>query len=156
MIKEEIKAAKNQGLSAEKILEITACAFDDVLEKIEDSHNKIYESAARDIHEKLSGPHYDSTWAEIDVQNISYTNREKRQCTGAHWTMNEILDATRGKEFPAGTTDWDKYVAYNATYADFNRKFDDAQICDIAFLFYFADEDWNGKGKIWEYMSANH
>lgn len=69
--------------------------------------------------------------------------------------MEQIETATQGKKFPDGTTPWDRYVAYNAAYADFSKKFDDEQVLDIAYLFFFADEDWNGKGKVWEYMSLN-
>lgn len=156
MIKEEIKSARQKGLSAENVLDLCSDVFDSVLEYVEMKHPEMYESVVRKLHEKLSGPHYDKAWAEIDVNNISYSNRDKRSCAGAHWTMNEVLDATRGKVFPKDTTDFDKYVAYNAMYADMSSKFDDAQILDMAYLFYFSDEDWNGEGKIWQYMSANH
>lgn len=155
MLKEEIKSARQRGMSADKLLEIMTCTFDTMLESMEDSNPEVYESVIHEVHEKISGPHYDKAWADIDTQNLVYTNRDKEHATGPHWTMDQILEATRGKQFPSNTTDWDKYVAYNATYADFCTKFDDQQILDIAYLFYFADEDWTSEGKIWRYMAAN-
>ena len=59
--------------------------------------------------------------------------------------------------FPSGVNKWDKLVAYNAAYADWSKKFDDAQILDIAYLFYFADEDWKHPStKVWDYMCLAH
>ena len=99
-------------------------------------------------------------WKSVEATNaameyICSTDAAGNEHLGAYWTMEQIETATQGKKFPDGTTPWDRYVAYNAAYADFSKKFDDEQVLDIAYLFFFADEDWNGKGKIWEYMSLN-
>ena len=74
---------------------------------------------------------------------------------GPHWTKAQILSATSALEFPKGTTDCDKYVAFNAAYADFCKKFSEEQIIYIAYLFYFKDEDWKSEGKVWSYMKSN-
>ncbi len=63
--------------------------------------------------------------------------------------------ATAGMTFPNGTTKFDRFVAFNAAYADFCKSFSDEDVLRIAYDFYFADEDWKGSGKIWEYMSMN-
>lgn len=60
-----------------------------------------------------------------------------------------------GMTFPNGTTKFDRFVAFNAAYADFCKSFSDEDVLRIAYDFYFADEDWKGNGKIWTYMSAN-
>ena len=51
-----------------------------------------------------------------------------------------------------------QYVAFNLMYSDLCRKFDDGQILDAAWLFYFADEDWpnGGSTKVWDYVCAKH
>lgn len=155
MIKEEVRNARARGISSEKLLDMLACTVDSMIEDMEESNPEVYEKIIHEIHEKITGPHYDKAWADIEVQNLEYTNREKQHASGPHWTMEQVLEATRGKSFPSNTTEWDKYVAYNAAYADFCTKFDDQQILDIAFLFFFADEDWTSEGKIWHYMAAN-
>lgn len=114
-----------------------------------------YEELVRDMHEALYGPHYTEAIADIDVANLRYTDAAGNAYQGPHWTKAQVLAATSGLEFPKGTTDCDKYVAFNAAYADFSKKFDDAQILNIAYLFFFKDEDWKGDGKIWTYMRTN-
>lgn len=81
----------------------------------------------------------------------------------AAWGVNKASEsrakaaeqAVAGMTFPDGTTKWDKYVAFNAAYADFCKSFSDEDVLRIAYDFYFADEDWKGNGKIWTYMSMN-
>jgi hypothetical protein len=63
------------------------------------------------------------------------------------------VSATRNRSFPEGATDYDKWVAYNAAYADFCKQCSDSEILNIAYLFYFADED-APDGKVWKYMNA--
>lgn len=122
---------------------------------LKENHEHDYNRLSRDMHEVLYGPHYTEETAEEDVAKLKYTDAAGVKHEGPHWTKAEILDATKSLPFPNGTTDCDKYVAYNAAYADFSKKFADSQILDIAYLFYFTDEDWNGSGKIWRYMKLN-
>lgn len=131
--------------------EIVAKAFNHLKEC--DEHE--YECLVRDMHEAIYGPHYTEDFAEKDVAKLSYTDAAGNKYQGPHWTKAQVIGATSGLEFSKGTTDCDKYVAFNAAYADFSKKFDDAQIIHIAYLFFFADEDWKGDGKIWSYMRSN-
>ncbi len=146
-------AVKNGG--GEKAMWKSVEATNAAMEYIREKDPAKYHSLLRDLHEDLCGAHYDKEFAEADVEKICYTDAAGNEHHGAHWTMEQIETATQGKKFPDGTTPWDRYVAYNAAYADFCKKFDDEQVLDIAYLFFFADEDWNGKGKIWKYMQIN-
>ena len=66
-----------------------------------------------------------------------------------------IEEATKGLEFPEGTTEWDKFVAYNSFYADTCAVLSDGEILKAAYEFYFNDEDYGLEGsKIWRYMTA--
>lgn len=114
-----------------------------------------YDKLVREMHETVHGPHYSEDYAEQDVAKLRYTDAAGNVHSGPHWTKAQVIAATSGLEFPKGTTDCDKYVAYNATYADFSKEFNDEQILKMAYRFWFADEDWHGEGKIWEYMSLN-
>ena len=132
-------------------VDITAEAMD----YIKEQNPEKYDCLMRQLSESLYGKHYTEELALADVAAMHYTDANGVKHTSAHWTCDEIKSATANKTFPKGTTDWDKYVAYNATYADFNTKFDETQILCIAYLFWFADEDWKTDGKIWDYMGIN-
>ncbi len=64
-------------------------------------------------------------------------------------------------KFHQKVNDWDKYVAFNAMYADLSAKMTDEEIIKAAYLFYFCDADWQPEDdnctKIWDYtaMHAN-
>lgn len=55
--------------------------------------------------------------------------------------------------FPNGTTEWDKYVAFNSFYSDLCLVFSTEEIIKAAYRFFFQDED-AGAGKVWNYMQA--
>ena len=55
-------------------------------------------------------------------------------------------------QFPSGTTDDDKWVAFNVWYADLNRDLSEDLIIKTAHRFFFADED-APEGKIWHYVN---
>ena len=93
--------------------------------------------------------------SNVPLKNVN-ENKKGEKKEGAYWSVEQVEEATRGFTFPSGVNKWDKWVAFNAAYADFCKKFDDAQILEIGYLFYFADEDWKGKNKIWEYTCLNY
>lgn len=153
--KELIVRARNEGRANEEIMWKSVDAVSSLLDSVRGMEPEVYDRFMRSQYELYYGSHYDEVTAEHDVRGLYYTDRDGIERTGPHWTLRETTDATAGVSFPAGTTKYDVYVALNAAYADFCRKFDDAQIVDIAILFFFKDEDWSGDGKIWKYMSIN-
>lgn len=155
MYKKIIEEAQAKGLGSEKIMWQSVGDIDDMLCVLKKEHPEMYWKFIRKQHGLLYGNHYTEDFALWDVSQLKYTNKKGEKKEGGYWSVEQIEEATNGMTFPSGTTKWDKYVAYNAAYADFCKKFDDAQILEIAYLFYFADEDWNGRGKIWEYICLN-
>ena len=108
----------------------------------------------------------DTKTAEIvlEAENAPYTYEDDNgepAGYGAHWTRAQIIDATKGMKFHQKVNDWDKYVAFNAMYADLSAKMTDEEIIKAAYLFYFCDADWQPEDdnctKIWDYtaMHAN-
>ena len=145
--------AKNGGSEAKmwESVAITAEMFD----YIKETNPEKYECFMRKQHEILYGKHYDESLAMYEVEKMHSTGADGTKRQGAYWTAEQIEKAMEGMTFPKGTTKWDKFVAFNAFAHDLGRKFDDAQILDAAYLFWFADEDWKSSGKVWDYMSAN-
>ena len=87
------------------------------------------------------------------VSHIQYTDKTGASHTGAHWSPEQIKVATSGLKFPEGTTDWDKYVAFNSFYADTCKVLDEPSILKAAHAFYFSDED-APEGKVRKYVDA--
>lgn len=149
--KDMLVRAQQQGQASEKLMWESVDSLSEMLCVIKREHPDMYWAFLREQHGVLYKKHYDQEFAEWDVSQISYTDKAGNPKHGAHWSVEQVESATAHMKFPIGTTKWDKYVAFNAAYADFCKKFDEAQVLDIAFSFYFADEDWGTTTKIWEY-----
>lgn len=148
-----VKEAKAAGLTTEKTMWESIDSFSDLLDELKEAHPDMYWRFMREQHGLMHHNHYDESFALYDVAKMHYTSKSGEKRSGAHWTLEQIESATAGMRFPQGTTKWDKYVAFNAAYADLSKGFDDADILKAGHLFYFEDEDWGSTTKIWEYMS---
>lgn len=109
----------------------------------------------RKQYELFNGPHYDEDFAKADVSKIHYIGKSNDRRTGEYWSKQQIEEATKGMNFPSGTTIWDKYVAFNAFYSDLCQVLSEEEIMKAAHRFFFLDED-AADGKIWHYMQAVH
>lgn len=99
--------------------------------------------------------HFCEKTAETALKGLRYTDREGVEHTEPKWSVRTIEEATRGLEFPEGTTEWDKWVAYNSFYADTCKALSDGEVLKAAYEFYFNDEDYEGaESKIWRYMNG--
>lgn len=85
--------------------------------------------------------HYDKDSAMVAVDRIYYTDDGGKEHHGPHWDINEIRRITEKQRFKDGVTDWDKYVALNYAYADFNKIMSPEMIAVAAHAFFFEDED---------------
>lgn len=148
-----ILAAKEAGMSIEKMMWQGVDGLNDLLCKIREEHPDMYWKFLRDQQGVMYSNHYERAFAEYDVESLRYTNREGQKCEGAHWTAEQIESATRSMTFPTGTTRWDKYVAFNAWYSDLCRELDETTLIKTCFSYFFADED-APSGKIFLYMKA--
>ena len=141
--KEMVEDAKAKGLTSEKEMWVGIVAVDNLLESMKEAHPEKYWEFMREQHGVLYKGHYDEEFARHDVS--------KMQPIGEYWSCKDIEEATKGMAFPAGTTIWDKYVAFNGMANDLQGE-EDAIILKVAYKFYFADKDWHNGNKIWGYM----
>lgn len=151
--KDMVMKAKAAGVTTEKTMWESIDSFSELLDELKESHPDLYWEFMRKQMGIMYHDHYDEAFALYDVAQLSWTDKSGMKHTGAHWTADQVEQATAGMHFPANTNKWDKYVAFNAAYSDLAKEFDDAQILKAGFLLYFADEDWGSPTKIWEYMS---
>ena len=159
-----IEQAKTHGVTSEKkmwnAMEKMSCD----LSLLEEEKPALYWRIMRNQHAVLYDRHYSEQFANHDVNRLVYSKTDENgepAGYGAHWTRAQIIDATKGMKFHQKVNDWDKYVAFNAMYADLSAKMTDEEIIKAAYLFYFCDADWQPEDdnctKIWDYtaMHAN-
>lgn len=152
MYKKMIEEARKTGRANEEAMWRSVENVEELLEEIKEHHPDMYHHFIRKEHEALNGPHFDCHFAKHTVEGLEYTDAEGVRQTGAHWTPEQVEAAWARKAFKPGTTPWDKYVGANAMYADLCKEFSDEDVLKAAYLFYFADEDWRGDGKVWQYF----
>lgn len=152
MYKKMIEEARKTGRASEDAMWKSVENVEELLEDLREEHPEKYWHFIRKEHEVLNGPHFDCHFAKHTVEGLEYTDAEGVRQTGAHWTPEQVEAAWARKAFKPGTTPWDKYVAANAIYADLCKEFSDEDVLKAAYLFFFADEDWKGDGKVWQYF----
>ena len=145
--------AKKAGVTNEKTMWDSIDSFSELLEELKESHPKLYWEFMRKQHGIMFHNHYDPAFAEWEVSQMHYTDKQGVKHHGAHWTVEQIETATAGMKFPQGTTPYDRFVAFNAAANDWGKDYEDADILKIGYDFYFADEDWGSDTKVWEYIS---
>lgn len=142
--KQMIDEAKAKGLTSEAKMWESIEEVGELLEELKEEHPEKYWKFMRKTHGLLHNNHYNEMFAKWDVENMLPH--------GEYWSMKEVEEATKGMTFPNGTTLCDRYVALNAFYNDLHGVLPDDLIIKSAHAFWFADKDWEGKNKIWEYM----
>lgn len=156
-----VKSAQASGRFSDKQMWKSIESVSEMMDRVKECHPELYWGFMREQAGIMNGCHYDEIWSAHDVSKITYTDRDGKKQSGAYWTCEQIEEATKGMTFPSGVTKWDKFVAFNIAKSDFCKKFDDAQIINIGFMFFFADEDWESDGKAsstktWEYMCCKY
>lgn len=146
------------GIGSEKKMHRCIEQLSQDLEALKDVDPALYWKILRNQHAIMFERHYSEKYANYDVSRLSYVNNKGEDCVGPHWTRAEVVAATKGLQFHKQVNDWDKYVAFNAMYADLCADPDmtDEIIIKSAYLFYFKDKDWQTNDdctKIWDYMS---
>jgi hypothetical protein len=151
--KSMLEEAKKTGHWDEKKMWATVEEIDKMLCIVKEHDPQAYWDFMRRTYGELYGGHYGEEFARYDVSKMhSEQSDQKEELVGEYWSVKEVVEATKDHTFPSGTTEWDKYVAFNAAKHDWGLKYSDPEILKIGYLFYFADKDYAGKGKIWNYM----
>lgn len=154
-------AAKYRG--DEKVMWASVGSVSALLEKVKAEHPDLYWAFLREQHEAMVGHHFNKAYADWQVEQMHHKGADGTDYKGAHWTIeqtNEVLAKMRSK-IPTAYNEWDFFVALNASYHDFCKVAkkhlpDHAEelIIDLAVDFWFADEDWDGHTKVWDYFST--
>lgn len=157
-----LKHYKEKGLFSEaKMWESIEC-LDELLEEMEEDCPDKFWEFMRDQHEIFMGPHFDEKFAKYQVEHMHHKGTDGKEYKGAKWDIeqtNSVMSKYKSV-LPSGTTEWDFFVALNASYHDhcneykewFADKYEE-RIIEEAVNFYFKDDD-APNGKVWYYMIA--
>lgn len=158
LVKENVSKFKGD----EKVMWASIGKVSDLLEQIKETHPKIYWNFMREQHETMFGKHFNEPYAKWQVKQMHHRGDDGKNYSGEHWSIeatNSVLSKYRSK-IPSAYNEWDFYVALNAQYHDYcawaRRQFTDdyeTAIIEMALAFWFADEDWIGHTKVWDYFS---
>lgn len=136
----------------------------ETLKKFVEKHPDLkedYWEFMRDQHEAMAGHHFNEPYAMWEVEKMHHKGDDGMIYKGEHWPI-EATNSVRSKyqtKIPSEYNEWDFYVALNASYHDLcswaKKKFADRaeeEIIELAIVFWFLDEDWDGKTKVWDYF----
>lgn len=150
-----LEEATKNGVANEKTMWLSVANVEILLDEVKQIKPQLYWDFLRHQHELMYKGHYSEEFAEYDISKLKWEDVEGNKHEGAYWTKGQVLEASKGLVFPPGTTDCDKWVAFNSMYSDLSTICTDAEIIKIAYIFYFKDLDFDytKSGKIWKYMS---
>ena len=152
-----IEAAKAKGVANEQTMWMSIGAIDEMLGKMKEAHPELYWAFIHEQHKALYKGHYDEEFATYELSRVYYINKAGEKTNVPYWTVDQVEEATKGFNYPSGTTKWDKWVAFNIMRSDLCKDMEDADILKAAYAFFFKDEDWgNSTTKIWDYMCCKH
>lgn len=156
---ELLNQARAKGVTSERKMWASIGMLSKDLSILESKEPALYWRIMRNQHGVMYERHYSEQFAKYDASKLVFIDGKGEERTGAHWTRAEIVSATANMKFHPKVNDWDKYVAFNAMYADLCAEMTDEEILRAGYLFYFCDKDWQpGEDdctKIWDYVS-NH
>ena len=150
---EMIQEAKSKGLTTEAMMWDSVEDVESLLGKMKDSHPKEYWQFMRKQHGRLYHNHYTEEFADHDVKQSKWIDKDGHERNGEYWSKAQIEEATKNLAFPAGTTPCDRYVAFNMFHHDTCKVLSDEQIIKAAHEFFFCDKD-APEGKVWIYVCA--
>lgn len=152
--KELIECALSmQNMSHDKLIKVAnimAAHIDRMKEVDIDAYWKIIRQQSAIIF----GKHFCEDLAKHEVSRLCYVDRNNRDTSGEHWTMEQSAALKEPSLISKETTDGDIYVAMNIMYSLLCRSMTDSQIIDAAVRFFFEDPNWP-ECKVWEYVCCN-
>lgn len=158
-----VEKAKKSGTWNETAMWESVKSISDMLCDVKESHPQMFWNFMREQHGIMFGNHYHKEFAEYDVSQMQYTDKEGETQHEPHWSVEQAEEVMKTLQFPPDVTKWDWWVALCATHSDLCTVLDDEHIVKVAYAFYFKDTDWDensksgySKTKVWEYISCKH
>jgi hypothetical protein len=152
--KKMIEQARSKGVATEAMMWGSIEEVDQMLEQMKEHHKQLYWDFMHNQHKIIYKGHYNEEFAEYELEHVYYINKVGEKTNKPYWTIEQIEEATRGFNYPQGTTKWDKWVAHNTFRSDTMKSLPDDLALKSGWEFFFDDIDFKKEGttKLWEYM----
>ena len=142
-----VKNAKEKNIWNEKTMWLSVQCISKFIDEIKEYNIDLYWNFMREQTGILNNYHYDKCWAEHDIGQIEYTDKQGNKHHGAYWTLEQAEEAMKKLQLPSDVNKYDWWVALSSTYADMCKVLDDDQIIKATYAFWFKDEDWKKDAK---------
>lgn len=160
-LKEIIKEYPQNFTGSSQKMWDTIDIVSETMQCIEDTNPDLYWGMIKDVYRVLCGGHYNQKFAEWQVEQMYHIGIDGKEHKGAHWTksqIDDVISSHRG-EIPKSYTDWDVYVALNASYHDLCKSkkkrhpdnYEEEILLD-GIAFWFNDDDMK-ENKVWDYFN---
>jgi hypothetical protein len=158
-----VKANYNKLRNDDNVMWGNVEMWDKHLERMREHHPDMYWEIMRNTHEMMYGKHFDSAYAEWQVDHMYHIGDDGREYKGERWSLkdtNGVMQKYRGR-IPGEYNEYDVYVALNAQWHDTictaKRHFStieeaETYVIDEAVAVWFNDQDWPSHDKVWRYF----
>lgn len=150
-----LEVAQAHGVNGEKIMWESVDDIENLLCIIKKHDKQAYWDFIIKSYGTLYSHHFKTDdFARWFIDEMHSTQMDGKELKGQYWSCEQVVEAYKsmGVKIPSDVTELDMWVAANAAKHDFGRKFDDSKVLEIAYLFYFADEDYPHHDKVFRYM----
>lgn len=148
-----LNMVRNAPKKSEKIMWESVEAFSELLEKMKSSHPDMARAFLMKEHERMYGPYFDEEMAREVVSCMFHYNAKEEKIQGEAVTPEEAFEMLDGIEH-ADEKRWDAYVGANGFMHDMARSnLSSRQIMEMAKVFWFEDDDFDGESKVFWYYS---
>lgn len=151
MYKEIVQQSLGKG--SEEVMHKSVELVDELLMEIKHEHPQRYWRFIREQQGLVSGGHYDEAFARYDVEQMWHTDKRGEKHCGEHWSVSQARQVMREHGLASPVNEYDVYVALNAFWHDLSCVIEEESvIVEAAVAFWFKDEDFGDKSKVWWYF----
>lgn len=144
---------QNWKNGSEEIMNKSIEMVGELLEEVKKTNPDKYWNFIREQQGLMSGGHYDRDFAQYDVSKMYHTTKRGEKKIGEHWSLEQARQVRQEKGLGGNINDYDVYVALNAFWHDTECSIEEEKtIIDAAIAFWFMDEDFPAKNKVWWYF----
>lgn len=149
-----IDMVRNAPEKSEEIMWQSVEAVSDLVEKLKVSHPEMAREFLMKEHSRMYGPHFNEEMAKEVVAQMYHYNSAGEKIKGEAVTVQDAERILGGID-NAQDKRWDAYVGVNGFMHDMAKSdLSSRAIMELAKMFWFEDEAFQGKSKVFWYYSS--
>lgn len=147
-----IDMVRNAPEKSEEIMWQSVEAVSDLVEKLKVSHPEMAREFLMKEHSRMYGPHFNEEMAKEEVSKMHHTAMNGETINGEMISVEQTYNMLPSELREQGK--WDAYIGVNAFMHDLAKTdISTEDISRAAIDFWFDDEDFPIKDKVWWYFS---